>query len=189
MVALTGINCLGDLPELWFSMYTKFMDTAGQLPPGQVREFRLSLERMVNLYNKLERRPLDFGTGELLHPSEIHLIEAVDEGRGLTVTALAGVFGITKGAVSQLVTRLEHKGYLLRRPGRNDKEVLLELTGRGRTAALHHAALHRRMDAALGELMSRVDPGELAVLGRMLDRLGEVLAGWARELDPGQAPG
>jgi DNA-binding MarR family transcriptional regulator len=159
------------------------MSNGARFTESVLKPFRRSLERIVNAYVRLERRPLDFGTGELLHPSEIHLIEAIGDNPNPTVTTLAAAFGITKGAVSQTVSKLEEKGYISRHQGRNDKEVLLLLTARGKVAEDKHAALHREMDRRMASLFARTSPEELEILRRNLDLLGEVVEGWDRELE------
>lgn len=66
------------------------------------------LVKITTKLNGLEKVPVDFGTQELLHPSEIHTIEAVGN-QFHTVTAISNYFGITKGAVSQVITKLHKK--------------------------------------------------------------------------------
>ena len=85
--------------------------------------------RMVNKYNSLEKIPSRHGTGHQLYHSERHLLDKIAENTGMNVTEFAAAAGVTKGAISQLVTKLVKKGIVTRyKKSINDKEVFLELT-------------------------------------------------------------
>jgi DNA-binding MarR family transcriptional regulator len=107
-----------------------------------VNEIIWLLFRLANRFSELEKTPVSFGTGEVLYPSEIHMIEAIGKNRGRTVTELCGRFGITKGAVSQTIGKLAAKGYIKKvRNADFGKEVLLSLTkkAKGRSAPMKTA--------------------------------------------------
>jgi DNA-binding MarR family transcriptional regulator len=98
-------------------------------------------DRMFMKYEVLQKKPLDLGKAGKLHAAQIHMIQAIGEGRGETVTALSGFFMITKGAVSQIVTKLCGDGYIRRtRKKGNDKEIPLQLTAKGWNAFRRHQA-------------------------------------------------
>ena len=80
----------------------------------------------------MEKEPLDVGNGDKLTASHVHTLEAIGKEYGKTVTALSGYFMITKGAVSQVISKLHQEGYVakLRKKG-NNKEIILELTESG----------------------------------------------------------
>lgn len=88
--------------------------------------------RIFMKYDILGKAPMEISAGEKLSASLVHMIEAVGKGNGNTVTALSSYFMITKGAVSQIITKLHKMGYIAKtkRKG-NDKEVVLELTKKG----------------------------------------------------------
>lgn len=103
--------------------------------------------------NELEKIPVDFGTQESLYPSEIHTIDAVGN-QFNTVTAISKHFGITKGAVSQVITKLHKKNYI--RKERNEaypKEVILSLTDKGKKAYEAHKKLHAIMDSGMMDFL------------------------------------
>jgi len=145
---------------------------------------RDSLARIVNKFNRLEKRPLDFGTGEFLHPSEIHTMDAVGRGTADTVTALAELFGITKGAVSQIVNKLHERGYVTKERNKDySKEINLSLTEKGLTGFRNHAALHRKMEESLGERLAFTTVEEMTLFGKMITILDEHLDEWIKKQD------
>ena len=57
----------------------------------------------------------DFGNGKEYSPAEVHMITRIAENPGITVTELARRGNRTKGAISQVVKRLEEKGLVEKR--------------------------------------------------------------------------
>jgi len=95
--------------------------------------------RLVNKYKALEKIPVDYGVGQNLYHSERHLLDQIGDYPEKNITELAQFQGITKGAISQTVKKLENKGLVTRYKGvRNDKEVFLELSELGKTIYKKH---------------------------------------------------
>jgi DNA-binding MarR family transcriptional regulator len=87
--------------------------------------------KILHLYSVLDKKPKDFGTGDLLYVSEIHAIHAIASNPEINLTQLAELSGVTKGAISQMVKRLVSKRYIARYKVRNKKEVNLRLSDKG----------------------------------------------------------
>jgi DNA-binding MarR family transcriptional regulator len=103
------------------------------------RRLMESFLRMVNKYNAMEKHPLSFGTKHKFYHSERHLLDVVGRNQNMNITEFAEFNGVTKGAVSQVVTKLENKGALRRyNEAGNDKEVFIELTKKGKEICDHH---------------------------------------------------
>ena len=111
-----------------------------------INNFITEFIKIANKLNELEKIPVDFGTGELLYPSEVHTIAIIGDGVD-TVTEISVRFGITKGAVSQIIAKLHKKRYITKT--RNElygKEINLSLTEKGIKAYQAHQKLHENMD-------------------------------------------
>ena len=93
--------------------------------------------RMFMKYDILGKRSLEIGKGVKMNASHVHTIEAIGKGYANTVTSLSGYFMITKGAVSQVISRLHEDGYIQKTQG-NNKVVVLELTDSGKQALKSH---------------------------------------------------
>lgn len=119
-----------------------------------IQFLRAQVTRFVNLFNKLESIPFDAGNGDLLYPSEMHTIEALGSNKGNTVTELCASFGVTKGAVSQTISKLESKGYVKKtRSKEYPREVDLSLTQKGEAVFEKHSGFHELMDKELEEFL------------------------------------
>lgn len=120
------------------------------------------MTRLVNKYNRLDSKALDFGTGDLLFPSEIHVVEIIGKNHGNTVNEICQKLGVTKGAVSQIVDKLSKKGLVAKQ--RNPdfyKEIMLSLTAKGRKAFKGHENFHKLMDEDLYKNMTHFDKNEI----------------------------
>ena len=140
-------------------------------------QFSAAWVRLLNKMDAMEKCPRDFGSGDLLHCSEIHTIMVIGKHPGITVTELSSVLGITKSAISQMIARLVKKNLVerTRREG-NGKEILLRLTPHGTIAFLgheqHHAKIFARMQERLGDLtpeQSRFIAGFLEAIEETID--------------------
>ncbi|MDY6825266.1 MAG: MarR family winged helix-turn-helix transcriptional regulator [Thermodesulfobacteriota bacterium] len=134
-------------------------------------EITLRFKRIVNKFSRIQRHPRDFGTGEKLHIAEVHTIDAVAKNSGCTITELASIKGVTRGAASQLVAKLARKGYLEKtKQAHNDKSVRLFLTAKGKQAAAAHDRMHRDFFAMYH---SNTAPEQLAALNAILKTMDE----------------
>ncbi len=113
--------------------------------------------RIVSKMNDAECKNRDYGTGDLLSPSEIHLLQAIGKNQGKKVTDVANYMGVTRGAVSQMVKKLVSRDLVVKYSAAgNEKEVLLKLTASGKIAQKghdrHHGMFIEEVKNSLGDL-------------------------------------
>jgi DNA-binding MarR family transcriptional regulator len=112
--------------------------------------------KMVHKYNSLEKIPARHGTRHSLYHSERHMLDKIGDNTGMNVTEFAAAAGVTKGAISQLVTKLEKKGIVRRyKKSTNDKEVFLELTKSGQKVYQKHQKINEQTILPLNEELSK----------------------------------
>ncbi|WJH32786.1 helix-turn-helix domain-containing protein [Paenibacillus aurantius] len=113
--------------------------------------------KLIHQIRRRERQPRTFGTGGALTPSEMHTIDAIGSGHGILMSELADRLGVTKGAVSQIVERLESKDLVLRTPNPQDsRSVTVGLKEKGLAAYHAHEELYvKRFDDWITTELSR----------------------------------
>ena len=113
--------------------------------------------RMVNKYNAMEKFPVSYDTEASFYHSERHLLDVFGEHPELNITDLAQRVGVTKGAISQAVAKLERKGAVERYKGSGDeKQVLIRLTQLGQTiTARHHQVNEQTIDQLCSVIEAR----------------------------------
>jgi len=104
------------------------------------------IARIINKLIFLEKKSIVEIEGVRLFPSEIHLLLVIDADRSINAVTMAGRLGISKGAVSQTLTRLENKGVLVKK---KDPAYKNELTAHFTEMGEKALALHKRQRASL----------------------------------------
>jgi DNA-binding MarR family transcriptional regulator len=128
--------------------------------------------RLMNKFSKLSKQTFNFGTGDVLYPAEVHVIDAIGKRNGETVTGLCKLFGVTKGAVSQIVGKLSNKGYITKLRNENyGKEIILSLTPKGKQAFDAHIQLHDAIDEDFARALGDIHPEQVQQFTDILKRI------------------
>lgn len=132
--------------------------------------------RLVNKYKALEKIPVDYGVGKDLYHSERHLVEQIGDYPEKNITELAQFQGVTKGAISQTVKKLEDKGLVTRYKGaRNEKEVFLELSELGKAIYKKHKEVSKESLIPLLEELKKYSDDKVYFLVEMFKWMGKFL--------------
>ena len=139
---------------------------------------------LVRRTAELENRPWHFGTAEILYRSEIFLLELIGDQEGIGVTEAANLLGITKGAVSQTLKKLDAKGLMEKRSDPiNSLKACLYLTNKGKSAFYAHKHWHETMDGGFKNYFSRLSQENISFLEDFLNQLDAFLDKWQENLD------
>lgn len=134
--------------------------------------FHGKVQSVLKLAGQLEKKPRKFGTDDLLSSSEIHLIEIVGSIEGLSVTDIGKKLGVTKGAISQLLKKLEVRGYSIKTVDpENQSRSIVHLTDKGRKAFLAHKKWHEEMDGGFEQYISELKDNELEVIINFMENV------------------
>lgn len=90
----------------------------------------------------------DYGTGEMYTALEVHLVSHIADHPNCTCSEIARDWSRTKGAISQVIKKLQKKGLIDGKPDpKNAKRIFLYLTPKGK----YLDAKHRETDIAFWE--------------------------------------
>ena len=132
--------------------------------------------RLANKHNSLMKIPLDFGIGSHLYHSEMHMIDQIGDHPEMNITELAGLIGVTKGAISQTVKKLESKGVVTRyKRGENEKEVFLKFTDIGKKIYNKHKEIDKEAIIPLYEELKKYSDDKVYFLVEMFKWLDTFL--------------
>ena len=141
-------------------------------------------QSILRLSRQLDKAPKNFGSNRPLSHSEIHLIEIIGDNQGLSVTDIGKHIGITKGAVSQSLKRLEAKGFSAKHPDpENLSRSIVMLTPQGNSAYLAHKHWHKTMDGGFSRYMAELGPRDMDIIIDFLDKTEDFLARRIRSLE------
>ena len=132
------------------------------------------LAQGLERYKMIAKVPMDFGIGQLLNPSEIHMVSNICMQGEITVTELARQGGVTKGAVSQIVAKLEKKGLIQREPApKNQSKLIITATELGKRAHDAHLAFHEAHDQDFLSYLSSLSAHDYQVFKEFCSRFHE----------------
>ena len=140
--------------------------------------------RVNKKFNELESLTIDIGNGEKLFPSELHVLDAVGNNYANTVTDLSKKFGITKGAVSQVVNKLFDKGFLNKDRKSGFKEIILSPTNKGWKAFEIMDDLHNKLEDEFFVNMGTVESEKVDSFVEIMEKFEEFLDNFLRYETP-----
>lgn len=128
--------------------------------------------RIVIKLFQLDKKTRYYGTDQSLYEAEIHMIKSIKENEGIHVTGLADMLGVTKGAVSQIIMKLERKGMIIKETDPNNlSRLVLRLTQKGNIAYLHHENLHREFEELFISILENATEKNIEFLKSFLSTL------------------
>ena len=111
-----------------------------------------------------------------LYPSEIYLMLLIDEEQAINATKMAERLGVTKGAISQTLSRLEKKGVLHKTKDPYHKnELTASFTPLGQEALKHYRELQVSVLKQYVEYFSTLSTSEREVIRRFLSQMETIL--------------
>ncbi|XPV77606.1 MAG: MarR family transcriptional regulator [Desulfovibrio sp.] len=143
------------------------------------------LMRIINKHYRIEEQPIVLGEGVTLTAREIHCLQAIGLNEGENLKSIANVLGVTKSAISQMVGKLEKRGFARKdRAPDNNKELLAYLTKSGWSAFKAHQEFHERHMRSLVEKLDEFTDPQIATTSAILavvetvvdDRMNEVFS-------------
>ena len=135
-------------------------------------ELMIQFIRITKKFNELEKMSIDVGNGETLYPSEFHVIVAVGSGYENTVTGLSKRLEITKGAVSQVVNKLQEKGFVNKERNKDyGKEIILSLTEKGQSAFKIQNGFHKKMKTEFIAHLEMITPQQMDLFLQILGKI------------------
>lgn len=141
-----------------------------------VRDLLEHWEHVVNRLVFLEKRFV-FQWGALrLHPSELHVLLAIRREPEANATALAARLGVTKGAVSQVLKRLDGKGVIVKRVDTSQKnEVTASFTPLGQEALAAFLSQRAATQQRFKDYLAALSDTEQETIRRFVDRFAAFL--------------
>lgn len=133
------------------------------------------LDSFANKILSLNRKRFFEFKGVKFYPSEIHLILLVMDRNATNATKIAEKLGITKGAVSQTLTRLEKKGVLTKTKDPFHKnELTLHFTSYGDAVCNHYKRHTAKIQQQHRRIIDRYTNKEKDAIQRFLGEVESV---------------
>jgi DNA-binding MarR family transcriptional regulator len=133
------------------------------------------VDQILRLTNKLiflEKKSILKHGDIKLYPSEIHLLDVIDQDKGINASEMAVRLGVTKGAISQTLSRLEKKGVIYKTKDPNHKnELTAHFTRLGNEAFEQHRKSRGTLSKQFNGYLAGVSSEEMEVIKKFLSKL------------------
>jgi DNA-binding MarR family transcriptional regulator len=137
-------------------------------------ELLLKAYRLINLYNATQKKPRTYSGGLVLYPAQTHMLEIIGDSEGISQSMIASEYMITKGAVSQIISFLDKKELIEKKPSKEGgRSVGLYLSERGREIFAEHRELHSYMIAEVTRLAEKLPSEATEILLQIADVIEE----------------
>jgi DNA-binding MarR family transcriptional regulator len=142
------------------------------------KELAGQIRRVTNRLIFLEKRTVFRHEGLRLHPSEIHLMQVIAEHPDLSAGEIAQKLGVSNGAVSQTLARLERKGVITKAKDPSLKNrVSAAFTVSGREAIQRFEEDRASSLESFSNYLAGLSDRERQVIGSFLSHVDEFLKG------------
>ena len=132
-------------------------------------------DQIMRLSNKmifLEKKSI-IKHGDLkLYPSEIHLINVIEDEKNINASKMAIRLGVTKGAVSQTLARLEKKGILYKtKDSQNKNELTVHFTPLGKDILRENRKAQTSLQKKYAKHFADISPEEEGIIMTFLTKM------------------
>lgn len=135
-------------------------------------EIESQIKILINQAVFLEKKRTFIYEGVHLHPSEIHLMLETKGEQAVNATKIAERLGITKGAVSQTLTRLESKGIIEKTKDPYCKnELSITLTSLGKKAYEQHQEMFDEFAMGIKNIAAHYSEKEQEIIKDFLSKV------------------
>ncbi|MBR2503455.1 MAG: MarR family transcriptional regulator [Oscillospiraceae bacterium] len=147
----------------------------------KIHDFHSIIDRLTTSQRISNRVPRNYGIDMELYTNEIHLLDIVEKYPEYNLSEIATRIQMSKMAISALAKKLQAKGLLEIKQGKNKKELICTLTPRGEVAVATHAAYHKMEDIFLTEKLSKYTEEELKLVEGFLEDYAQYLEMYAKD--------
>lgn len=142
------------------------------------KKIEIAIEKFMIMTEKISnagKTPSNYGTDVIIYRSEIHIIKMIGDYADLHVSEIARKFGVTKGAVSQILKKLERKGLVEKYLDiTNNTRLLVKLTDKGMKAYLNHEKYHKECDKDIYSFLNKLNDYELEIVLTFIKKTSEM---------------
>lgn len=138
------------------------------------KEGTTSILDMIETVEQMRRHSVyDAGRIKVMN-NEMTMIKAIGDNRNVHVIGLSRILNITKGGVSQTLSKLETKGIIIKKQSPdNASRLVIELTPLGREIYEKHERYHEELSELVSDILKGATEENRQFLDYFLTRVNE----------------
>ena len=143
----------------------------------QDRELVTKILDSITLVVSFDKKRVIAYEGEKLHPSEIQLLMFLYHEQNTNVTAIASEMGLTKGAISQTLSRLQKKGIISKEMFPEKKnELRVQFTDSGEQLMIQLNKSKKSLEGKYRRYIQALSNKEKEVISNFLDKMVSIMS-------------
>lgn len=131
-------------------------------------------KRLIHVLSISKRNPVAYDD-ITLYRAEVHILEIIGNSANTTVTDIARDLGVTKGAISQIVSKLYSKEIIRKKEIPNSNRQELSLTPRGKSIFKAHAQRERDLIESVDNKLEMLSTREIDIFRDILNSVTEFI--------------
>ena len=144
---------------------------------SQDRELVTKILDSIALVVSFDKKRIITHEGEKLHPSEIQLLMFLYHEQNTNVTAIANEMGLTKGAISQTLSRLQKKGIISKELFPEKKnELHAQFTNSGEQLMIQLNKSKKSLEGKYRRYIQALSNKEKEVISNFLDKMVSIMS-------------
>lgn len=133
----------------------------------------LAFKRLVHVLTTGKRTPHEFGD-TALYRAEVHVLEIIGQNPGITATDIVNDMQVTKGAVSQIVSKLRRKELVQNSSKAGNMKIHeLYVTQKGMEVLLLHDEHERELMLKMRAELQKCRPEDIPIFTSMVNTLAD----------------
>jgi DNA-binding MarR family transcriptional regulator len=132
-----------------------------------------AFKRLIHVLTTGKRERHEFGD-TALYGAEVHILEMIGQHPGITATDIVNDMQVTKGAISQIVSKLRGKG-LVQKSSKTGNVRIHELyaTGKGMQVLLLHDEHEKELMQKMRAELKKCRPDDIQIFTSMINTLAD----------------
>jgi DNA-binding MarR family transcriptional regulator len=137
---------------------------------------------IIEVLGSSNKKARKFDTNITIYHAEIHTVSAIAKNPGIHVGGLADMFGFTKGAISEILRKLEKKGLARKETDpANLSRLKIYLTEKGETAHTAHMRYHDEFEKTGSRVLQNFSDEQVAAIADFLQEMLGVMTDFEKK--------
>lgn len=143
------------------------------------KDLKTFMHKIYSISNKVQQiRGTDYmlNSGIKINTAALSTLKVISQCNGKNMTEIGMEMGVTKGAISQMVLKLEKKGLVQKnRSEHNDKNYFITLTHKGTEALNEYDQMRDMLYHGMSEVLSHYQKEEIEVIWNFLCQTNQLM--------------
>ncbi|MHA3065923.1 MarR family winged helix-turn-helix transcriptional regulator [Lacticaseibacillus saniviri] len=142
--------------------------------------------KINNELTQIQKKPIAITDTVRISTSALHLIDTISRFPASTITDLAQKMGVTKGNISQQLTKLKALNLIsISQASDNKKNKLISLTDSGKTVDQAHQSLHTALYQTIKTDLTHFSDDQIHIMLDVLEKIATSINTYQQQLSKG----